>query len=247
MSSVSIKGINCNATGPSTVSNGSTLTITVTNKWSIRTQVEAFVKQNGAYRSWTKSGDNIAISNVQGDIEAIVIDPARWTEPVFDRTAEDVRLRTKKGFMNIEDIDRIIEDYLHVHGLLCKYWIRTDEWEATYALFRLNSEIQTNRAALPLIDIVNNIGTNIERTAKHMQAIDSALYSKAAYLGYQAPRHNYIGGKQGTTPDYSDINVWEHDLEILHRTIEDAYNARTYCGDGGGSYFCGDWKRGGLI
>lgn len=164
-------------------------------------------------------------------------------EPVFDRTQADVDNRTKKGFFNVSDWNRVVKNLIALRD-----WIvanmpteptNNTSWSPSVST-KLNNSYLVDRSKFPTAEMMNTVSQSINELRMGVTLVS---------VGWQAIYQNYTAGKDGTgnMMDFQELNRWEQDLEIQERVLTGIVEMRTYCNDANGSYFCGDWKRGGLL
>lgn len=136
-----------------------------------------------------------------------------WTEPITDRTADDITNRTAKAFLNVVDWIRINGNARLVNTLVTV--LRGLNIEFT----ELSQPVITT---FPSTDDINAFIENIDR-------LREAAYMPAA-SGLVALKHDYRAGMSGDSPDYQAVNDWEKDLELLRSLIVTSSDYMIYCG-----------------
>lgn len=163
--------------------------------------------------------------------------------PVFDRTQEDVDNRTKKGFFNVSDWNRVVNNLITLRDYLKNHFtqepISHTPWSPGISA-NLNSTYLVDKSKFPTAEMMNTVAKSIDDLRMGVTLISQ---------GWQNVYQNYTPGKTGTgnMMDFNELNRWEKDLEIEERIFVGVVNMWTYCNDANGSYYCGDWKRGGII
>jgi hypothetical protein len=134
-----------------------------------------------------------------------------WTEPIYDRVLADITNKTSKGFFNVADWVRINGNTQIVNALI-------------NVLKSLNITFDTltppTIATIPNIDDVNDFVDNIERIR--------AASGVPLATGLVALKNDYTSG--GITPDYTTVNDWERDLDLLRSYLIKAAYFTPYCG-----------------
>jgi hypothetical protein len=125
-----------------------------------------------------------------------------YTTPVTDRTALDIANRTTKGHWNVADWERVYNNSQLVNSLVA---------------IMLAEAIQFDTLTVPTITTIpsatdfNIFLANIERTRTVF--IDSETDT---HPGTQTEiKDDYIAGPQGTSPKYTDANLWESTLDAI--------------------------------
>ena len=165
-------------------------------------------------------------------------------QPVFDRTQEDVDNKTSKGFFNVSDWNRVVNNLITLRDFLVTYFAKDAP-----------NDIRWKPQASAQIDYDSyKVDESKYPTAAKMNAIAAAIMDlrmakDLTPYGYEELYQQYTAGKTGTgnRMDYKELNRWEQDLEIEERVLSGIVEMSTYANDGNGTYYCGDWKRGGLI
>ena len=164
-------------------------------------------------------------------------------QPVFDRTQEDVAQKRPKGFFNVSDWNRVVNNLITLRDFLVTYFAKDAP-----------NDIRWKPQASAQIDSSYIVDESKYPTAAKMNAIAAAIMDlrmakDLTPYGYEELYQQYTAGKTGTgnRMDYKELNRWEQDLEIEERVLSGIVEMSTYANDGNGTYYCGDWKRGGLI
>jgi len=135
-----------------------------------------------------------------------------WSTPVTDRTLQDVTLGTEKAFINVVDLNRILENTDVVYDLF------VSELGITL-LYAPLSPLVKDRGYIPSKADLNAMLGNIE----NMRAWGRNYLWK--YLqpdpGFVAIDHAWNDGKTAAAPDYTDANTWEHVLLSLYTILSD--------------------------
>lgn len=157
-------------------------------------------------------------------------------QPIYDRTAQDVALRTKKGFFNVSDWNRVIENIITLRDWLVENLGYSPSQEAA----SISSNDYVTASSVPSAGDLNRVAKAIE---------DLKMGRSLVAANWQTLYTSYTGGKYGTGNhmNYQELNSWESDLVIAERIFTGIVEMKLYCGDGGRTLYCGDWKRGGLI
>lgn len=136
-----------------------------------------------------------------------------WTEPVTDRTAADITLRTAKAYFNVSDWTRIYNNSLAVKAQL------QAELDTDPILYTLTPPtVTTIPTAFALHQLAYNL-TVLRRAA-----------ALPAALGWPVFPYVFGEGPSGATFDYKAVNAWERTLALLHDHIPHAGAYRARCG-----------------
>lgn len=136
-----------------------------------------------------------------------------WTEPITDRTAADITLRTAKAYFNVSDWTRIYNNSLAVKA-------------------QLQAELDTDTILYTLTPpTVTTIPTAaaLHRLAYNLTVLRRAAALPAA-LGWPVFPYVFREGPSGATFDYKAVNAWERTLALLHDHIPHAGAYRARCG-----------------
>lgn len=164
-------------------------------------------------------------------------------QPIFDRTQADVDNRTKKGFFNVSDWNRVVNNLITLRDYLKKNFTKGPTTHQPWApgiSASLNNSYLVDKSRFPTAEMLNTVAKSIDDLRMGVTLISQ---------GWQTIYQSYTAGKTGTgnMMDFNELNRWEQDLEIEERVLTGIVEMWTYSGDAGGSYYCGDWKRGGLL
>jgi len=153
-----------------------------------------------------------------------------WTDPmIYDRTAADISNRTAKAFFNVSD-------WLRVYG----------NSELAHALTELYTGLSVSFTTLtppaittfPSVTAINSLIQNIDNCR-------AAAYLPAA-TGIVALDYDFTEGPGGTAPDYTDVNAWEQDLQLIRDALTAAVDYQVYCGvaaTGQTRFYQNRWRR----
>lgn len=164
-------------------------------------------------------------------------------QPVFDRTQADVANKTKKGFFNVSDWNRVVNNTITLREFLVKYFAKgapdSRRWKPQASAV-IDSSFLVDASKFPTQFMMNAMAEAI---------MDLRMGESLAQVGWQELYNQYTAGKTGTgnKMNFQELNRWEQDLEIEERILSGITEMWTYVNDGNGTYYCGDWKRGGLI
>lgn len=135
-----------------------------------------------------------------------------WTEPVTDRTIQDVIDKTAKGYFNVSDWERIYNNVIYLNIITAFLVGRAIDFEA------LDTPTITT---VPDVSDINAFLQNIDDLRR-----GSGL---PAALGLVAVKHDWPGGN-APAPDYNHANIWESVLFIIYGNVIPAAKFRVYCG-----------------
>ena len=135
-----------------------------------------------------------------------------WTEAIYDRVLADVQNRTAKGYLNISDRDRILENTNHVLFLMNLIY----EYSGT-----LEDPGTADIDTIPEVTEINTIINNIEKLRK-AASVPASAGAVALEL--------FTAGIGGSSPDYNDVNDWERNLYLLKLYLINTAYYITYCG-----------------
>jgi|SRR3990172_1350338 len=122
-----------------------------------------------------------------------------YVTAVTDRTALDITNRTSKAFMNVADWARVYGNAELVNSLTS---IMAD------VLITFGQLTAPTITSIPSVTDVNTLAGNIEATRL------AAVADGATGISTEI-KDNYIGGAQGDSPKYTDINLWESTLDAI--------------------------------
>lgn len=124
-----------------------------------------------------------------------------YVTPITDRAQSDIDSRTSKGFWNVSDWTRVYGNSYLISSLVNI----TPGYACAFIL--LNAPTVTT---IPTITDFNNFLTNIETLRNVVYTNEGAPASIATAI-----KDNYVGGLDGTWPNYADVNYWETVLDAI--------------------------------
>lgn len=136
-----------------------------------------------------------------------------WVSAVTDRTAADIAARNAKAFLNVADWTRIDGNTSEVAGQFLSLW------GETVTLIDLDTPTTSD---IPSAGNINDLVTNIER-------LRAAAYFPAG-IGLVALKDDYEAGSAAQSPDYTDVNAWEENLDLMHTYLPCAAGYAVRCG-----------------
>src|SRR3990172_3602404 len=122
-----------------------------------------------------------------------------YVTAVTDRTALDITNRTSKAFMNVADWVRVYGNAELVNSLTS---------------IMANVLITFGQLAIPTITSIPSV-TGVNTLAGNIEATRLAAVADGATGISTEIKDNYIGGAQGDSPKYTDINLWESTLDAI--------------------------------
>lgn len=149
-----------------------------------------------------------------------------WVTPIFDRTQTDIDNRTSKAFINVADWTRIYDNSLIVHDLV-------EPIVGLEIIFETISVPTTT--SIPTITDLNKLAGNIERT----RIVAGATGAEKAI------KYDWLEGASQDTPNFTNVNLWEKTLDILHTaySVSPVRFARTgIAGSGRGKTRNNKWR-----
>ena len=118
---------------------------------------------------------------------------------VTDRTALDITNRTSKAFMNVADWVRVYGNAELVNSLTSIM---------ANVLITFGQLATPTITSIPAITDVNTLAGNIELT--RLAAVADGVTGISTEI-----KDNYVGGAQGDSPKYTDVNLWESTLDAI--------------------------------
>jgi hypothetical protein len=125
-----------------------------------------------------------------------------WTDPIFDRTVDDITDRTSKAFLNVADWERINDNTTVLRGLLV-----TQGYEVDYTPLT-----PPEMTSIPTAEDINALVENIEACRLAMEIAPGG--------GIVALFHAYQPGAGAVAPDWRAVNAWEQNLSLLKQIAE---------------------------
>lgn len=138
-----------------------------------------------------------------------------WVAGITDRAASDITGRTAKAFFNVADWLRVYGNSEIANQLVNAYLALSVPFTALTA---------PTITSFPTVTEINNLVENID-------LLRAAAYLPAA-TGILVLDYAYTEGPGGTAPDYTDVNAWENDLELIRTCLRNAMEQVIYCGVG---------------
>lgn len=136
-----------------------------------------------------------------------------YTQPVYDRTLDDIENQTAKAFFNVAD-------WMRIH--------RNTQIAGELMAFLLSVNISFDTVELPTITTIptvaqlNTLLANIERVR-----VSTCL---PEISGVAEITHNWQAGSSMSAPTYLNANEWERVLDMIYCSIARAVEYQPYCG-----------------
>lgn len=125
-----------------------------------------------------------------------------YVTPVTDRSATDIANQTSKAFWNVADFERVYGNSLLVHSLIVIYA------GATSLIF--NQLAMPTITTIPTVADFNTFLANIERARQAFVDDEAVIPGVTTEI-----KDDYTGGAQGTSPKFTDANLWESTLDAI--------------------------------
>jgi hypothetical protein len=153
----------------------------------------------------------------------------KYTEPIIDRTADDIAEQTSKAFWNISDWTRV-HDNAKVAKILLDFLldISIDD----------NALPKPTRFTFPPASAINQLIENIEavRIAAGLPEI----------TGLAKLKTDWKDGTSAVAPNYLDVNQWERNCGIIYNSIRPFVEYGIGCGvsnAGQPRFYQNQWRR----
>lgn len=131
-----------------------------------------------------------------------------WTTSIYNRTLNDVLNRTSKGFINTEDLNRIVDNLKFVYA---KFTTKMGGYPYGYKDMPTYSD-----TSYIYVTDVNNIINNIN--------ILKEVCDASVLTGWLSV-NEFIGGSGGTNPTWESYNAIEKNIEILYNVLDSQIDA----------------------
>jgi len=140
----------------------------------------------------------------------------RWQEGmIYDRTLVDVTNRTAKAFFNVSDWLRIFGNSKIANQLLNVY---------------LSLAVPFTELSAPTITTFPAVA-DINTLIQNIDLVRAAAYLPVA-TGIVALKYDYVAGNGATAPDYTSVNAWEQDIQLIRDYLISSANYLINCGVG---------------
>jgi len=145
--------------------------------------------------------------------EGSVSPAAGWVAPITDRVQADLIARNAKAFFNLVDWTRIHDNTAVVDGQVAALL------GLSVTLIELSTPAISDH---PTAGSINDLVENIERVR-----IGAAL---PAGIGLVELKTDWAAGTGAPAPDYTHVNAWENNLDLLHEFLPIAAAYAVHCG-----------------
>jgi len=136
-----------------------------------------------------------------------------WVTPITGRVPADLIARNSKAFLNVADWVRIDGNTTEVQGQILSLL------GLIVILIDLDAPAIT---AHPSAGSINDLVENIERVR-----IGAAL---PPAIGLVELKTDWQPGNGAPAPNYTHVNAWERNLDLLHEYLPNAAAYKVFCG-----------------